>query len=187
MPVEYLEEYDRYVMIAGIRDIRICDAETALQRLRGSEGGLETQLFDVKGVAGREHLRFAVLNALKAWASGKQLTSSVAVEVLLYASGQRQIKNAIMALGVSPNSRNLAVTSIASDRHVLERLEADLPSIVGGKLDETVLDEGDELAIRRIFGITDNQVRALVTSRVTEREAVIGLVIERMALLSVQT
>jgi len=187
MPVEYFEEYGRYVMIAGIRDVRIIDAETALQRLRGSEGSLETQLFDIKGIAGREHLRFAVLNALKAWMSGKQLASSAAVEVLLYASGQRQIKNAIKALGVSSNSKNLAVTSIASDRHVLERLEADLPGIIGGRLDETVLDEGDELAIRRIFGITDNQVRALVTRIVTEREALIRLVIERMALLSIQT
>jgi len=186
MPVEYLEEYDRYVMITGMRDVKILDPEMILQRLRRFASGIETQIFDVKGIAGRDHLRFAVLNALKGRARGIQVTENLAVEVLLYASAQRQIKNAIAALGVSSESKNLAVVAIASDRQVLEKLEIELSSIVDGKSDESVLEEGDEATVRKIFGITNDQVRALLRRDVTEREAVARLVIEKMALLSRQ-
>ncbi len=186
MPIEYLQEYDRYVMITGVRSAEIPDPKMVLQQLRRSASGIETQILDAKGVAGRDHLRFAALNALKGRAQGIEMTESLAVEVLLYASAQRQIKNAIAALGVSSNSRNLAIIAIANDRQALERFEIELPRTVGGKTDESVLEEGDEATVRRIFGITDNQVRALVRKDVTERDALTRLVIEKMALLSSQ-
>ncbi len=184
MPIEYLEEYDTYVMITGVRDARILDTEIVLQQLRRSANDVETQVLDVKGIAGRDHLRFAVLNALKGRAQGTQMTESLAVGVLLYASAQRQIKNAIAALGVSSNSKNLAVIAIAKDRRRLEQLEIELPSTLGGKPDESVLEEGDEATVRRVFGITDDQVRALLRKDVMKRDAVTRLVIEKMALLS---
>lgn len=186
MPIEYLKEYDSHVMIAGLRDVKIRAPEVLLRQLRTSATGVEAQVFDARGIAGRDHLRFAVINALKSWAQGRQVTDSLAVEVLLYASAQRQIKNAIASLGVSPESRNLAVVAIAKDRHALERLEADLPSLSNGRPDESILEEGDTEAIRRTFGITDDQVRALLRRDVTQREALLRLVIEKMALLSVQ-
>jgi len=186
MPIEYLQEYDRYVMIAGLRDVKILDSETVLQQLRHFSNEIETQILDMNGIAGRDHLRFAMLNALKGRAQGRQITESLAVEILLYASAQRQIKNAIAALGVSSNSKNVAVIAIADNKHVLEGLKTELAGIVDGKLDESVLEEGDQAAVRRIFGITDDQVRALLRSDVTEREAIAKLVIEKMALLSSQ-
>jgi len=186
MPIEYLQEYDRYVMITGVRDVKILDSGILLQQLRSFSINVEVQILDVKGTAGKDHLRFAVLNALKGRAQGKQITESFAVEVLLYASAQRQIKNAIAALGVSTDSKSLAVIAIANDRHMLERLESELANIVGGRSDESVLQEGDEATVRRIFGITDDQVRALLRRDVTRRNAVAKLVIEKMALLSSQ-
>jgi len=186
MPIEYLQEYDRYVMIGGLRDAKILDSETVLQQLRSFSNEIATQILDVNGIAGRDHLCFAVLNALKGRVQCRQITESLAVEILLYASAQRQIKNAIAALGVSPNTKNVAVIAIASNKHVLERLENELASIVGGKLDESVLDEGDQATVRRIFSITDDQVRALLRRDVAEKEAVAKLVIEKMALLSSQ-
>jgi len=186
MPTEYLQEYDRYMMIAGLRDVKILDSETVLRQLRRFSNEIETQILDVNGIAGRDHLRFAVLNALKGRTQGRQITESLAVEILLYASAQRQIKNAIAALGVTSNSKNVAVIAIANNKHILERFEAELASIVGGKLDESVIDEGDQAVVRRIFSMTDDQVRALLRRDVTEREAIVKLVIEKMALLSSQ-
>jgi len=186
MPIEYLEEYDRYVMITGLREASVLDPEVVLQQLKRSANGVETQVLDVKGIAGRDHLLFAVLNALKGRAQGIQMTESLAVEVLLYASAQRQIRNAIAALGISPNSKNLAVIAIAKDRGLLKEFETKLPSTLGGEPDESVLEEGDEATVRRIFGITDDQVRALLRKDITERDAVTRLVIEKMALLSTQ-
>jgi len=186
MPIEYFEEYDRYVMITGVRDARVLGPEVVLQQLKRSANGVETQVLDANGIAGKDHLRFAVLNALNGRAQGTRMAESLAVEVLLYASAQRQIKNAIEALGVSQNSKNLAIIAIAKDRRLLEGFETTLPSNLGGERDESVLEEGDEPTVRRIFDITDDQVRALLRGGVTKREALTRLVIEKMALLSTQ-
>ena len=185
MPIEFIEKYGKYVVITGVRDVRILDPETVLLRLREFDEKMEVQILDVAGIAGIDHLRFAVLNALKAQAQGKQATGALAVEILLYASGQRQIKNAIAHLGVSRDSRHVAVVAVAGERAALERLVSELPNITMGRADESVLQEGDDATIRRIFGLSDDQMEA-VAGKGSRKERMTKLVIEKMALLSVQ-
>jgi tRNA threonylcarbamoyladenosine modification (KEOPS) complex Cgi121 subunit len=114
------------------------------------------------------------------------VTGSVAIEILLYASGQRQIKNAIAYLGVSPESKRVAVIGIASEESPLENLRTQLPKIIEGKLDESVVEEGDNATIRRVFGITGDEMKTMLRRNTTEKEAITRLVIEKMALLSTQ-
>jgi tRNA threonylcarbamoyladenosine modification (KEOPS) complex Cgi121 subunit len=186
MSIEYFQEYDRYVLINGVRNAKVVDPRTTLQQLRAISSDVEVQLLDAKVIAGKDHLRFAVLNALKSQTQRKQITDSLAVEILLYASAQRQIKNAIAALGVSPSSENLAVVAVANEKAVLERLEPLLANVLTGELDESVLEEGDVTALKKTFGIAEDHVRVLLRRDVGEREAVARLVIEKMALLSSQ-
>jgi len=185
MPIEFIEKYGKYIIITGVRDVRIPNPETVLLRLREVDEKVEAQILDVAGIAGIDHLRFAVLNALKAQAQGKQATGALAVEILLYASGQRQIKNAIAHLGVSQESKHVAVVAVAGERAALERLVNELPNITMGSLDESVLQEGDAATIRRIFGLSENQIEA-VAGKGSRKERMTELVIEKMALLSVQ-
>jgi len=185
MPIEFIEEYGKHIIITGVRDVRISNPEKVLLRLREVDERVEVQILDIGGIAGPDHLRFAVLNALKAQAQGKQATDTLAVEILLYASGQRQIKNAIAHLGVSPDSKHVAVVAVASDRASLEGLVKELPNIIMGRLDESVLQDGDAAIIQRIFGLSDDQIEA-VAGKGSRKERVTKLVIEKMALLSVQ-
>lgn len=186
MPIEFLREYGKYLMITGVRDTRIPHPELVLQQLRQIDEKIAVQILDAKGLAGMDHLRFAVLNALKAHSQGSQVTGSVAIEILLYASGQRQIKNAIAYLGVSPDSRHIALIGIASEESPLENLRTQLPKIIEGKFDESVLEEGDNATIRRVFGITGDEMKTMLRRNTTEKEAITRLVIEKMALLSTQ-
>lgn len=187
MSIECFEEYGKYVLITGVRDARISHPEIVLRQLKEIAGGVETQIIDARSIAGRDHLRFAVLNALKAWKQDRRMSESLAIEILLYASGQRQIKNAISFLGVTSGSRNLAVIGVSSEKSSLERFRARLREVLGGEIDESVLEEGDSDAIKRIFAITDVQLRTLVGRALTQREALTNLVIEKMALLSAQS
>ena len=187
MSIEYFQEYERYVVITGVRDTKISHPEVVLRQLRQISGSVDAQILDMKSVAGKDHLRFAVLNALKAWKQGRQMSESLAIEILLYASGQRQIKNAIAFLGVASDSRNIAVIGISSERSALEEFRAKLRDIMGGEMDELILEERDNDAIKRTFDITDVQFKTLVKRAVTEEEALTRLVIEKMALLSTKS
>jgi KEOPS complex subunit Cgi121 len=187
MSIECFEEYGKYVMITGVRDAKISHPEAVLRQLRQISGGVDAQILDTKSIAGKDHLRFAVLNALKAWKQGSQVSESLAIEIILYASGQRQIKNAIAFLGVTSDSRNLAVIGISSERSALEGFKARLRDVIGGEMDELILEEGDNDAVKRTFDITDVQLKTLVGRTLTEKEALTRLVIEKMALLSTQS
>ena len=55
-----------------------------------------------------------------------------------------------------------------------------------GELDESILEEGEEANIRRLFNITDTQMKTMIGRNATKREGLTKLVIEKMALLSSQ-
>jgi tRNA threonylcarbamoyladenosine modification (KEOPS) complex Cgi121 subunit len=184
MPIVFLEKYGKYVMITGVRNAKIQNSEQIIEQLRHVDGLVESQILDAKNVAGVDHLLFAALNALKAQTEGKQLTTRLAVEILLYASGQRQIKNAIASLGVSPLSKKVAVIGIAGKQDSLEKFKAKLADILHGELDESILEEGEEANIRRLFNITEVQMKTVIGRNATKRMGLTKLVIEKMALLS---
>jgi KEOPS complex subunit Cgi121 len=73
-----------------------------------SKNSLTVQLFDAESIAGEDHLRSAAFHALRARERGTMRTSNLGMEMLLYASGKRQIRDAIAAAGVGPATRRLA-------------------------------------------------------------------------------
>lgn len=77
-----------------------------------SARGLTAQLFDASALAGEEHLRSAAIHALRAMERGMGRTSSLAMEILLYASGRRQIRDALKLVGVSGRTRRIAAVLI---------------------------------------------------------------------------
>lgn len=73
-----------------------------------SETGLTVQLFDAAAIAGEEHLSSAAMHALRAFERKANRSSSVGMEMLLYASGRRQIKDAVGLVGITERTRKLA-------------------------------------------------------------------------------
>lgn len=73
-----------------------------------SETGLTVQLFDAAAIAGEEHLRSAAMHAIRTFERKANRSSSVGMEMLLYASGRRQIKDAVGLVGITDRTRKLA-------------------------------------------------------------------------------
>jgi len=187
--IERLEEFDRYVAVAGFRGGGPRDVEALLRAVRGEEGarGVSVQLFDAGLIAGPEHLHFAALNALRASETGRNISHSLAVEALLYASAQRQIRKALELIGVRPESAGVAVLVIAETRRgASEALEA-VSGLLGGRRDDGILELDDEKfeAIRSLFRISDLELQSRPREDGPER-ALTDLVIEHVALLATQ-
>ena len=148
---------------------------------------MDFQLFDARLVATWEHLYFAALNALVAFRSKRNISKSIAVETLLYASAQNQIQKATRLLGVKPGSSNIAVMIVGEQSEPIQSLLSTISENVSGKRDDRVLELSEEKSesIRRFFGISGNQLRTAESGGSLER-ALVDLVIEQVALVAVQ-
>ncbi|HDM25092.1 MAG TPA: hypothetical protein ENG24_00640, partial [Thermoplasmatales archaeon] len=64
------------------------------------------QVVDANLVYSFNHLYSAAQHAIRAMRRGTNSMKSLAMEILLYAAGERQIKNAIEKIGVKENSKS---------------------------------------------------------------------------------
>lgn len=186
--LKQIEEFGKYVTIAGFRYVKIKDIGEFLKKIRKEKpANVEIQFFDAKFVATWQHLYFAAINALTAFKSGENISESLAMESLLYASAQRQIRKAMKLLGVKLNSSKIAVL-IFGERPELARSALSLVTKqVKAKRDDTVLKLSEEkvAGIQKIFVISDVELETVMKNDGLEK-ALTDLVIERMALLATQ-
>jgi tRNA threonylcarbamoyladenosine modification (KEOPS) complex Cgi121 subunit len=184
----WLEEFDTYLTVAGFRNVRIRDVDKFFQTLKDEADDTHVQLLDASLVAGCEHLQFAVLNALNAFAGYVNISSNIAIEIILYASAQRQIKEAFRLMGVQSSTRKVAVVILARTKEQASRRLRVISRLVGGQRDDRVIGLSDEKLerIKEFFGISRVELEAKTKRRGLEKQALMDLVIEHMALLVTQ-
>jgi tRNA threonylcarbamoyladenosine modification (KEOPS) complex Cgi121 subunit len=186
--LKYIEETGKYVEITGFRNLGIKDAEEFVKAARReTPQSTWIQFFDAELVATWQHLYFAVLNALLAFKNERNISKSVAMEAMLYASAQRQIRKAIQLVGVKRASANVAVVIIGEKPDSVKAVVSAVSKCIGEEPDETVLEILKEKAqgIREAFGITETELETVMEKN-NGKQALVSLVIERMALLSTQ-
>ncbi len=183
----YIEEYSKYVEITGYPDISFAKTEEFLKAHRKEASQkIDVQFFDAKIVASQEHLYFAVLNALQAFKNQTNISKTLAMETMLYASAQRQIKKSIDHIGIKPQTNCLAVVIIVDEPKQIDALLETLSQYIGIKPDAAVLEitEEKQTKIRHAFQITDEELSTVTKDG--KEAALVNLVIERVALLAAQ-
>ena len=117
----HLKEYGKYAEITGYRNIKFAEAEEFLKANRKeTPDNVDLQFFDAQLIATQEHLYFAALNALQAFRNKTNLSKSLAMETMLYASAQRQIQKAIQLCGIKPQTKTMAVIIIGENQTKLK-------------------------------------------------------------------
>lgn len=186
--IYYLNEYGKWLEITGYRNILFAKLEDFLKSNRKQIGqSIDIQFFDADLTASQEHLYFAALNALQAFQNKTNISKSPAMETILYASAQRQIKKAIQHSGIKVQTTNMAVIVIGEDKAQIKTLIEAVTACVGTEPDERVLEitKTKERKIVEAFKITEEEIRTIIKNDDREK-AIIDLVIERVALLSTQ-
>ncbi len=181
--------YNGNIAIAGFKNVKIKDVKGFLERVRREVREAHVQFFDAKLIAGQQHLYFAALNALKAFEKKSNISSSLAIEALLYASAQRQIRKAVDTLGVKQDSSQVAVLIIAENRQEMNDCLKVVLRLIPDERDDAVLELTDEKIgdIKKLFGISDLEIEAKLSRKGLEKEALADLVIEHVALLATQS
>jgi KEOPS complex subunit Cgi121 len=181
-----IEESAKYVEISSFKSVNVEKPEQLLKAIRGeNQADVAVQFFNADLIATWEHLYFAVLDALTAFSTKRNTSKNLAIEVMLYASAQRQIRKAIELLGIKPNCADVAVVVVAEAPSAVEATIKSVSKYFSGKPDDHVLELSPAKAqkIRTAFTITDEELSVVTKNRDVDR-ALVDLVIERMALLS---
>ena len=184
--LKYIEEFGKYTEITGFRNVKIKDTEEFLKKVRKKKGSnVETQFFDAKFVASWQHLHFAVLNALTAFKNKENISKSVTMETLLYASSQRQIRKAMELLGIKSETSEIALLIIGQNPETVKSALPIITASVDVQHDDTVLELSEEKRriIQKAFGISDLELKTVMKKDGLDK-ALINLVIEQMALLA---
>ena len=186
--MHHFREHCIYAEITGFRSIEFARAEGLLKlnRKEKPQDG-NVQFFNAQLIASSEHLVFAVLNALEAFKNKTNISKSLAMETMLYASAQRQIQKAIDFLGIKPQSKKMAMVVISEHPDNIKAMLKHVSSILQAKPDDSVLNLTKEkiVKIQKAYSITSKMLNAVANLQDQER-ATVNLVIERVALLSTQ-
>lgn len=153
------------VPCAGARIVR-GESEALLAKASALEE--DVLLMDADMVCGADHIFSAVLHARRAFERNSNSSKTLGMEVMLYASGERQISKAKRKMGLHPGTERVAV--------VLLSPEGDL----GGVLRELGLERDDSLigcdpGKGEAFGLGPRELEALGIAYVQE------LVLEKVA------
>ena len=183
--IKYIDEFGYCLAITAYKNVKIEDVEEFIQNIRKETGNVTVQFFDARFVAGYEHLYFAVLNALTAFKNGLSISKNLAIEILLYAAAERQIRNAVQLLGVREDTAKVAVVVLAESKDEVVKALDKVSSIIQAEEDESILEIDDEKfeTIRKLFNVSDLELEAKLERKGLEKEALKDLIIERVALL----
>ena len=184
--IKYIAEEDRYVKITGFQNVEVKNAKDLLRAARTEKrANIQVQFFNAGIVATWEHLYFALLNALTAFRTKRNVSKSLAVEIMLYASAQRQIRKAIELIGVKAGCSDVAVIVVGEKSGDVEASVSAASRLLDKEPDEGVLElsTAKSFAIRKAFMITEEELK-VVTKKGDAEQALVDIVIERMALLS---
>lgn len=182
--VNYL--HYKFVGVAGIREINPFDIKTLLEKITkiGNEKNITIQVFDSELIATWEHLFFSAHHAVKAFLHSYNISKSLAIESLIYASGQRQIKLALKVLGLKSETKHSALLIIGHSPDGIERVAAAVHKELGGILDINVLevDNSKFYKIMKNFGISDLELDALISKNTWDerKAALVKLILERL-------
>lgn len=185
-----LSEDGKFVVISAFRAPTGMDPPLALKELRTAIRDGEIQFFDGAHIAGKEHLEIAAINALHSFKTRTNISRSLAMETLLYASAQRQIDAAIAKLGVTRNSKTVGVIAFSETENDARILEDRIAQLLDAELNEGLLDEWSEEkanSITTLYSIGAMELEAIRMPDQEAEEAIKKAVAERVALLSTRT
>jgi len=115
------------------------------------------------------------------------ICEDLSLEIIVYASAQRQIKNSVEMLGVKEDSRQLVLTAISKDMGELMRLKEIVRKVEGLRLDDSFLSSWSQERLemaKKMFRVSDAEFKSILLKDVPAREVMEKIVIEKMALLS---
>ncbi len=143
---------------------------------------LVVQAFDATAIYSTDHLISATEHARRAFQQGTNATNSLALEILLYAAGERQIEKALKKIGIKKGQQKIAfvLTDALNGKKsasIGEAMKKKLLRTLHLQSDTTVI-RGNGETLKR-FGITEKELSTIPESHYGD------LILEKIALVDI--
>ena len=168
--------------IVGARG-NIKDVDKFLKQVRSfaHDHKIIIQAFNADLIYGEKHIISAVEHAVRAMNQKTNTTNSLEMEILLYASGERQLKLAIPKMGVKKGKSNIVFVLISDIKDPKSRISDktidELLELLSLDRDDEVI-EGDENTLKK-FGISENQMKTVTKAKYGD------LILEKVAMVDI--
>ena len=165
------------------------DFDSVLRQLHEEYPDVSVQFVDLDNVPGSRYLLLAILNALKSHRSKQPISRTLSMEILLYVSASRQIAEAIRFVGVSSNTKRIAVLTVGKTEEELSGIAAGLDRRLNQANNDALVDVWSTARIEKVlalFDIGSKELRASLRRNESRPQAIERLAIERSALLTVR-
>ena len=136
---------------------------------------LVIQAFNADVIYGKNHIVSAVKHAVRAIEGKTNTTNSLGMEILLYSSGERQLKIAIPKMGVKKGKANIAFVLTAGK--VPDQVVSDLLVQLSLVRDDEILDGGVDTLKK--FGIGKNEIDTVTKDKYGD------LILEKVAMVDI--
>ncbi|MFO7965975.1 MAG: KEOPS complex subunit Cgi121 [Archaeoglobaceae archaeon] len=150
--------------------IHVDNVEDFLEKIKLPECGIA--LLNADYIVDRGHAELAARKAIDSWREGKNVARTLPIEIMLYASANRQINQAL-EMGVKSNSENKVVAVLVGEEDCISKFK-----VISGFREEKVLnlDEDKVENLKRFFDINEEELN------VTGREKLPDIIKERIVL-----
>jgi len=141
------------------------------------EKELIIQAFNADLIYEKEHLISAFKHAKRAFKNKTNSTNSLEMEILLYSSGERQLKLAIPKMGVVSGNSNVGFIFVKDKAMISDRIINEFLDYVSLKRDDKVL-LGNADTLKK-FGIKKNEIQTVTEDKYGH------LILEKIALVDI--
>lgn len=186
--IKSLDEYNQILLIEGLFSKKNIEYDELMQTLERESPNVIIQLLDGNRVLGYDHILFAVLNALKSKKNKKMISEDLPMEILVYASAQRQINKSIQILGVRKNSHRIVLVALSKSEKKLYDLLESISKMQDLSIDNSLFNMWDSEVvetIKTIFKISNSEFESIKREDYSDKKIFEELIIEKMALLSI--
>jgi tRNA threonylcarbamoyladenosine modification (KEOPS) complex Cgi121 subunit len=184
-------EYDDKSKVIGIAEIQnsrnLMQQELVQLATSLSVNSLTVQFLNALLIADEVHLLSAAQNAINAQHGDYMLSRSLDVEIIVFASTQRQIGRALDILGVYDGIDNVAVVVVGPDSTPVKNAVGRIIKQVGAEVVPPFKATRNRLdQIKHHYQITDKEIDAIEESEATESRmsALARCVASRVALVA---
>jgi len=155
----------------------IKDSDVFLKKINefSNINNLKIQVFDANLIFGKNHIVTSINHALRSIENNKHTTNSIEMEIMLYASGERQLKLAIPKMGIKKNTKNIAFILI-SDNITNDIIKKLLKFLSLERCDRVLSINGKKL---EKYGINKKEIKTVSSDNYEK------LIIEKVALVDI--
>jgi len=139
------------------------------------EYNIVIQVFNADMIYGKNHLLSSVEHAIRAMKQETNTTNSLNMEILLYASGERQLKIAIPKMGVKKGKGNIAL--VVTNGKIPEIIVDEILKKLDLERDDKLL-EGDINTLKK-FGLSKKEIETVNPEKYDH------LILEKIALVDI--